>query len=82
MGTVFLTGYLSEDMMIHEHYEQYVEIMTKDGRESEILPMPGASDVQRRAPKPVVRKMEVVAQSQKMNQPQVSKISASDLPRV
>ena len=82
MGTVFLTGYLSEDLMIHEHYEQYVEIMKKAGRENEIHPMPGAPDVPRPAPKPVIRKMEVVAQNSKMEQPQISKISASDLPRV
>lgn len=42
MGTVFLTGYLSEELMIHEHYDHYVDIMKKAGRESEIRPMPGA----------------------------------------
>jgi len=41
MGTVFLTGYLSEEMMVEEHYEQYVELMKQAGRESEILPPHG-----------------------------------------
>jgi cytochrome b subunit of formate dehydrogenase len=38
MGTVFLTGYLSEDLMIEEHYEYYVEIMKQAGLEHEIRP--------------------------------------------
>jgi cytochrome b subunit of formate dehydrogenase len=42
MGTVFLTGYLSEELMIEEHYEYYVEVMKKAGLEHEILPPHGA----------------------------------------
>ena len=44
MGTVFLTGYLSEELMVEEHYEHYVEVMKEDGRDSEILPPHGAHD--------------------------------------
>ena len=42
MGTVFLTGYLSEDLMIEEHYQHYVEVMKKAGLEDEIKPPHGA----------------------------------------
>lgn len=38
MGTVFLTGYLPEKLMVEEHYEYYVKMMTKAGLEHEILP--------------------------------------------
>jgi cytochrome b subunit of formate dehydrogenase len=38
MGTAFLTGYLSEKLMVEEHYEYYVEVMKKAGLEHEILP--------------------------------------------
>lgn len=38
MGTVFLTGYLPEELMVEEHYEYYVEVMKKAGLEHEILP--------------------------------------------
>lgn len=41
MGTVFLTGYLSEDLMVEEHYQYYVEVMKKAGLEHEILPPHG-----------------------------------------
>ncbi|MDA3788889.1 MAG: hypothetical protein PF503_10400 [Desulfobacula sp.] len=41
MGTVFLTGYLSEELMVEEHYEYYVEVMKKEGYEDEILPALG-----------------------------------------
>jgi cytochrome b subunit of formate dehydrogenase len=41
MGTAFITGYLPEELMIEEHYEEYVEIMTKEGLEHEILPPHG-----------------------------------------
>jgi cytochrome b subunit of formate dehydrogenase len=41
MGTVFLTGYLSEELMVEEHYEYYVEVMKKEGLEHEILPPHG-----------------------------------------
>lgn len=42
MGTVFLTGYLSEELMVEEHYEHYVEVMKKAGLEHEILPKEGS----------------------------------------
>jgi formate dehydrogenase subunit gamma len=42
MGTVFLTGYLPEDLMVEEHYEYYVEIMKEAGLEHEILPKEGS----------------------------------------
>ena len=38
MGTAFLTGYLSEELMIEDHYEYYVEFMKKAGLEHEIRP--------------------------------------------
>ena len=41
MGTVYITGYLSEDLMAEEHYQYYVEMMTKAGLEDEILPPHG-----------------------------------------
>ena len=37
MATVFLTGYLSEDEMVHEHYDEYIRVMTEEGLESEIV---------------------------------------------
>jgi formate dehydrogenase subunit gamma len=37
MGTVFITGYLSEKLMVEDHYEYYVKIMKKAGLEHEIL---------------------------------------------
>ena len=41
MGTVYLTGYLSEELMAEEHYQYYVDIMKKAGLEDEILPPHG-----------------------------------------
>ncbi|MCJ7541312.1 MAG: cytochrome b/b6 domain-containing protein [Desulfobacterales bacterium] len=38
MGTVFITGYLSEKLMVEDHYEYYVKIMKQAGLEQEILP--------------------------------------------
>ncbi len=38
LGTVFLTGYLPEADMIHEHYGEYVETMKAEGLEHEIKP--------------------------------------------
>jgi len=38
MGTVFLTGYLTEELMVEDHYEYYVEVMKAAGLEDEILP--------------------------------------------
>lgn len=37
MATVFLTGYLSEEEMIHEHYDEYERIMKEEGLELEII---------------------------------------------
>ncbi len=42
MGMVFLTGYLSEELMVEEHYEHYVEVMKKAGLEHEIHPPHGS----------------------------------------
>jgi cytochrome b subunit of formate dehydrogenase len=41
MGTAFITGYLPEELMVEEHYEEYVEVMKKAGMEHEILPPHG-----------------------------------------
>jgi hypothetical protein len=41
MGTAFITGYLPEELIVEEHYEEYVEIMTKEGLAHEILPPHG-----------------------------------------
>jgi len=38
MGTVFITGYLSEKLMVEDHYEYYVKVMRQAGLEHEILP--------------------------------------------
>jgi hypothetical protein len=38
MGTVFMTGYLSEKLMVEDHYEHYVKLMEQAGLENEILP--------------------------------------------
>lgn len=38
MGTVFLTGYLPEHLMVEEHYEYYRKVMKAAGLEAEILP--------------------------------------------
>lgn len=43
MGTVFLTGFLSEELMVEEHYDYYVEVMKREGFEDEILPAPGTA---------------------------------------
>jgi cytochrome b subunit of formate dehydrogenase len=40
MGTQFLTGYLTEELMVEEHYAYYVAVMKKAGLENEILPPP------------------------------------------
>ncbi len=82
MGTVFLTGYLSEELMIHEHYTHYVDIMEKAGRESEIRPLPGASDHGRSVKTAAAREVDNTAHGVKSRQRQVSTISLSDLPRV
>lgn len=52
MGTVFLTGYLPEELMVEEHYEYYVEIMKKAGLEHEILPPHGHAPHTRRKEDP------------------------------
>ncbi len=38
MATVFLTGYLSEDEMFHEHYAEYTRVMNEEGLEKEAKP--------------------------------------------
>jgi hypothetical protein len=38
LGTVFITGYLTEEDMIHEHYAEYVRIMNEQGLQEEIKP--------------------------------------------
>jgi len=38
MATVFLTGYLSEEEMIHEHYAEYERVMREEGLEAHIKP--------------------------------------------
>jgi formate dehydrogenase subunit gamma len=42
MGTVFITGYLPEGLMVEEHYEYYVKVMKEAGMDNEILPPHGA----------------------------------------
>ena len=42
MGTVFLTGYLPEHLMVEEHYEYYQKVMKAAGLEDEILSPDGA----------------------------------------
>ena len=42
MGSAFLTGYLSERIMVEEHYDYYVELMTQAGLEDDIIPQHGA----------------------------------------
>ena len=42
MGTVFLTGYLPEHLMVEEHYEYYQKVMKAAGLEDEILEPDGA----------------------------------------
>lgn len=37
MGTVFLTGYLSEEQMVEEHYQHYREVMQAAGLEDQML---------------------------------------------
>jgi formate dehydrogenase subunit gamma len=37
-ATVWLTGYLTENEMIHEHYAMYVKVMIEEGLEDEIKP--------------------------------------------
>lgn len=44
MGTVFINGYLSEKLMVEDHYEYYVKIMKQAGLEHEILPPHGFHD--------------------------------------
>ncbi len=50
MGTVFLTGYLSEELMVEEHYYQYAQVMKENGLESEIQPPHGGSAHKTTAP--------------------------------
>jgi cytochrome b subunit of formate dehydrogenase len=41
MGTVYITGYMSEELMAEEHYQYYVQVMKKAGLEDDILPPHG-----------------------------------------
>jgi cytochrome b subunit of formate dehydrogenase len=41
MGMAFINGYLTEELMIEEHYEHYVEVMKECGYGSEIKPPHG-----------------------------------------
>jgi cytochrome b subunit of formate dehydrogenase len=43
MGTVFLTGYLPEHLMVEEHYEYYLKVMKAAGLEDEILAPDGTA---------------------------------------
>jgi formate dehydrogenase subunit gamma len=43
MGTVFLTGYLPEHLMVEEHYEYYQKVMKAAGLEDEILAPDGSA---------------------------------------
>lgn len=38
MARVFISGYLPEDDMVHEHYAEYVRVMTAEGRADQIRP--------------------------------------------
>lgn len=38
LGTVFLTGYMSEGDMIHEHYDEYIKVLTEEGLQNTIQP--------------------------------------------
>jgi cytochrome b subunit of formate dehydrogenase len=49
MGTVFITGYLPEHLMVEEHYEYYREVMTEAGLEHEMWP-PEGSDAEKTMP--------------------------------
>ncbi len=42
METSFLNGYLSEEIMVEEHYEYYKQVMQKNGREHEMLAPDGS----------------------------------------
>ena len=42
MGTVFLTGYLPEHLMVEEHYEHYRKVMQAAGLEDEMLAPDGS----------------------------------------
>jgi cytochrome b subunit of formate dehydrogenase len=42
MGTVFLTGYLPEHLMVEEHYDYYQKVMQAAGLEDEILAPDGS----------------------------------------
>ena len=58
MGTVFLTGYLPEHLMVEEHYEYYQKVMKAAGLEAEILP-PDGSSAEKSEQAPATRIIEV-----------------------
>jgi formate dehydrogenase subunit gamma len=66
MGTVFLTGYLPEHLMVEEHYEYYQKVMKAAGLEDEILAPDGSA----------------AKKSEKKATETSRIISISDLPRV
>ncbi len=43
MGTVFITGYLPEHLMVEEHYEYYQKVMKAAGLEHEMLAPDGSA---------------------------------------
>jgi formate dehydrogenase subunit gamma len=42
MSSTFITGYMSEELMIEEHYLQYISMMNKAGLQDRIKPMHGS----------------------------------------
>jgi cytochrome b subunit of formate dehydrogenase len=54
METAFLTGYLSEEMMVEEHYDYYKKVMQKNGLAKEMLAPDGtrAADAEETSPPP------------------------------
>lgn len=45
MGSAFFSGYLSEQIMVEEHYEYYVKLMKQADLENEMLPPHGLHDL-------------------------------------
>ena len=49
-ATVWITGYLSEEEMVHEHYADYLRIMREQGLEDEIQPQHLGGELKEHAP--------------------------------
>ena len=68
LGTVFITGYLSEELMIEEHYDHYVKVMKEAGLEHEIKPPHGAHEShveeQRMTPPPSRKAAKIEAEGE------------------